>query len=94
MKVLMAFLVLIGITSAHSQKTYNKHLTKSEKKFVNCVLRYEKEQVISVVKRKDKRIVLEFPSTIYVLNPYGYIDDVWILGDGDWVRLGTEQDAY
>lgn len=92
MKVLLAFLVFLGMTSATAQKTYSKRLTKDEKKFVNCVLKYEKETVISVVKRKDSHIVLEFPSTIYVLNPSGYVDDVWILEDGDWTHLGKESE--
>jgi hypothetical protein len=94
MKVIMLLLVLLGVTSAKAQKTYTKRLTKDEKKFVNCVLKYEKEKVINVTKRKDSHIVLEFPSTIYVLNPSGYVDEVWILGDGDWISLGTEKDAY
>ena len=88
----MFIMVLMGVTSADAQKTYSKRLTKEEKKFVNCVLKYEKEKVISVVKRKDSHIVLEFPSTMYVLNPSGYVDDVWILEDGDWTHLGKESD--
>jgi hypothetical protein len=92
MKIVMFIMVLLGVTSADAQKTYSKRLTKDEKKFVNCVLKYEKEKVISVVKRKDSHIVLEFPSTMYVLNPSGYVDDVWILEDGDWTHLGKESD--
>jgi hypothetical protein len=92
MKIVMFIMVLMGVTSADAQKTYSKRLTKEEKKFVNCVLKYEKEKVISVVKRKDSHIVLEFPSTMYVLNPSGYVDDVWILEDGDWTHLGKESD--
>jgi hypothetical protein len=92
MKIVMFIMVLMGVTSADAQKTYSKRLTKDEKKFVNCVLKYEKEKVISVIKRKDSHIVLEFPSTMYVLNPSGYVDDVWILEDGDWTHLGKESD--
>lgn len=92
MKLILTFLVLLGVTSASSQKTYTKRLTKDEKKFVNCVLNYEKETVCEIVKRLDNHIVLEFPSTIYLLNPQGYIEDVWILGDEDWVKLGKESE--
>ncbi len=92
MKIVMFILVLLGVTSADAQKTYSKHLTKSEKKFVNCVLNYEKETVCEIVKRLDNHIVLEFPSTIYVLNPQGYIEDVWILGNEDWIRLAKESE--
>jgi len=92
MKIIMIILVLLGVTSADAQKTYSKHLTRSEKKFVNCVLNYEKETICEITKRLDNHIVLEFPSTIYVLNPQGYIEDVWILGDADWIKLGKESE--
>lgn len=94
MKVIMLLLVLVGVTSASAQKTCFNHLTKSEKKFVNCVIKLQKEKLTNVTKRKDSYIVLEFPTTIYVLNPSGFVDEVWILGDGDWISLGTEKDAY
>jgi hypothetical protein len=104
MKFLMTLVVLLGVTRAYSQKTspnnrpqkvypkYNESFTESEKKFVNCVINYEKEIVCEVTKRSDNHIVVEFPSTIYVLNPYGYVEDVWILEDADWIKLGKESD--
>lgn len=94
-KILTTVMVLISMTSAHSQKTYPKlpsNLTESEKKFVNSVIRYEKEEICDVTKREDSHIVLEFPSTMYVLNPYGYVEDVWILEDEDWIKLGKESE--
>lgn len=90
MKFIMMMLVLLGVTKANSQKD----LTREEKRFVKNVIKLTDEKLGSIVKRADSYIVLEFPTTIYVLRPDGYIGEVWILGDGDWISLGTEQDAY
>ena len=90
MKIVMMLLVLLGVSKANSQKD----LTQDEKRFVKNVIKLTNEKLGSIVKRADSYIVLEFPTTIYVLRPDGYIGEVWILGDSDWISLGTEQDAY
>jgi hypothetical protein len=54
----------------------------------------QKEPVVEITKRKDKHIVIEFTNTMYVLKPDGFVGESWILGDGDWIRLGTEEEAY
>lgn len=90
MKIVMMLLVLLGVSKANSQKD----LTRDEKRFVKNVIKLTNEKLGSIVKRADSYIVLEFPTTIYVLRPDGYINEVWILGDSDWISLGTEQDAY
>jgi hypothetical protein len=90
MKILIMLLVLLGVSKANSQKD----LTRNEKRFVNNVIKLTKEKLSNVIKRPDSYIVLEFPTTIYVLRPDGYIGEVWILGDEDWISLGTEQNAY
>lgn len=69
-------------------------LSRSEKKFVRNVIDVQKEQVIEITKRSDKHIVIEFETTMVVLKPDGYVGQVWILGDGDWISLGSEEDAY
>ncbi len=69
-------------------------LSKSEKRFVRNVIDVQKEQVIEITKRNDNHIVIEFETTMVVLKPDGYVGEVWILGDGDWISLGTEEGAY
>jgi hypothetical protein len=69
-------------------------LSKEEKKFVRNVISMQKEPVVEITKRKDKHIVIEFTNTMYVLKPDGFVGESWILGDGDWIRLGTEEEAY
>ena len=69
-------------------------LSKSEKRFVRNVIDVQKEKVIEITKRSDNHIVIEFETTMVVLKPDGYVGEMWILGDGDWISLGTEESAY
>jgi hypothetical protein len=69
-------------------------LSKKEMQFVNNIIELQKEKVIEITKRSDKHIVIEFTSTMVVLKPDGYIKETWILGDGDWISLRTEENAY
>ena len=66
-----------------------KNLTKSEKKFVTNVIEITNDVVVEIVKRNDDIIVIEFWNTMYTLKD-GYIDEMWILEDEDWVALGRE----
>lgn len=66
-----------------------KNLTKSEKKFVTNVIEITNDVVVEIVKRNDDIIVIEFWNTMYTLKD-GYIDEMWILEDEDWVSLGRE----
>jgi hypothetical protein len=94
MKLILMLMVLLGVSCAQSQKTCSKRFTKKDKLFIRAVLRHEKETMISAVKRKDSYILLEFASTKYLLSPTGYVDEVWLLENDNWVSLGTEKDAY
>ena len=90
MKLVFMIMVLLSVSSAQSQKTY----TKIEELFIKAVTGYEKETVICIEKQKDSYILLEFPSTKYLLSPNGYVDEVWTCEDGNWLSLGSEKDAY
>jgi hypothetical protein len=90
MKLVFIIMVLLSVSSAQSQKTY----TKNEKLFIRAVTGNEKETVIHIEKQKDSYILLEFPSTKYLLSPNGYVDEVWTCEDGNWLSLGSEKDAY
>ena len=67
-----------------------KNLSKSERKFVNNVIELTNDVLVEVVKRNDGIIVVEFYNTMYTLTDNGYIDEMWILDDEDWVSLGRE----
>lgn len=74
----------------YSQKL-PKNLTRSEKKFVKNVIELTNDVLVNVTKRNDGVIVIEFYHTMYTLTENGYIDEMWILEDEDWLSLGKEK---
>ena len=90
MKKLFMIMALVFAGTSYSQVELPKNLTKSEKKFVKNVIELTNDVLVEVVKRKDGVIVVEFYNTMYTLNEFGYIDQMWILEDADWVSLGRE----
>lgn len=83
-------IIAIFIAGAGISQKLPKNLTKDEKKFVNNVISLTNDVLVEVVKRNDGIIVVEFYNTMYTLNEFGYIDQMWILEDADWVSLGRE----
>ncbi len=86
MKVIMLFLVMLGIAKPNSPEK----LSKEERRFVKTVVKNTNEKLNTIIKREDSHIVLEFDSTICVLRPNGFIDEVWILDNEEWISLGNE----
>ena len=93
MKIMILALSILSFLTADAQPTM-KGLTRSERSFVNNVIKIHKEKPVEITKRADNHIVVEFPTTMVVLKPDGFVGEVWILGDGDWLSLGREEDAY
>jgi len=89
MKKLFMIVALMIAGVGYSQVELPKNLTKSERKFVTNVIEITNDVVVEVVKRNDNVIVIEFWNTMYTLKD-GYIDEMWILDDEDWVSLGRE----
>ena len=90
MRKLFMIVALMIAGVSYSQVELPKNLTKSERKFVNNVISLTNDVLVEVVKRNDGVIVVEFYNTMYTLNDLGYIDQMWILDDEDWVSLGRE----
>jgi hypothetical protein len=88
MKKLIMTVALMIAGVGYSQNL-PKNLSKSEKRFVNNVIEITNDVIVDVTKRNDGVIVLEFWNTMYTLKD-GYIDEVWILEDEDWLSLGKE----
>ena len=85
MKLLFMIVSMIGINYT------DPDLTRTDRKFAHTVIKmHGKKDLIEVTKREDKHIVIEYPETIYVLNPQGYIQKLYILEDGEWINLGPE----
>ena len=89
-KVLLLILSMLTINTLTAQVK----LTAEELRFVSNVIRYEKEELQKVEMTKDSHIVLFFPTTKYVLNPKGFVHEVFIKEDNSWVSLGTETDGH
>jgi hypothetical protein len=66
-----------------------KTLPRQEQKFVNNVLKMHKWEELSNITLTEKGILMEFPTTAYVLRD-GYIHQTWILEKGSWINLGPE----
>ena len=81
---------LLFIAGTVGAQDLPKNLTKSERKFVRNVISLTNDVLVEVVKRNDGIIVVEFYNTMYTLNEFGYIDQMYILEDEDWVSLGRE----
>lgn len=87
-------IVALMIAGAGTSQKLPKNLTKSERRFVKNVIELTNDVLVDVTKRKDGVIVVEFWNTMYTLTENGYIDEMWILEDEDWISLGTETSAY
>ncbi len=83
-------IVALMIAGAGYSQNLPKNLTRSEKKFVKNVIELTNDVLVNVTKRNDGIIVVEFWNTMYTLNDLGYIDEMWILEDEDWIALGRE----
>lgn len=85
MKLLFMIVSMIGLNHTSAD------LTRADRKFAHTVVKmHGKKDLIEITKREDKHIVIEYPETIYVLNPQGYIQKMYILEDGEWINLGPE----
>ena len=85
----LIIVIAIFIAGSGISQDLPKTLTKSERKFVNNVISLTNDVVVDVIKRNDNVIVIEFWNTMYTLKD-GYIDEMWILSNEDWISLGRE----
>ncbi len=94
MKSMILVASLIGFVSSDIYSQSMTGLSKSERRFVKNVIKVQNEKPVEITKRTDNHIVIEFQSTMVVLKPDGYIGETWIRTDGDWLSLGTAEEAY
>jgi hypothetical protein len=90
MKKLFMIVALMIAGAGYSQKL-PKNLTRSEKKYVKSVIELTNDVLVNVTKRNDGIIVVEFWNTMYTPTEFGYIDEVWVLEDEDWMALGNQE---
>lgn len=94
MKIMIFIFALIGqfIPNAHTQEM--KKFTRSERTFIKNVVQIQNDKPLEVVKRTDLHIVIEFVDTRVILKPNGYVGEMWIKIENEWMSIGTEKDAY
>lgn len=90
--ILVVSLLGFVVSDVHSQSM--RGLSRAERRFVKNVIRIQNEEPVEITKRKDNYIVVEFDSTMVVLKPDGFVGETWIRTDGDWLSLGTAEEAY
>lgn len=90
--MILALSLLNFISSDDLQR--NKQFTRTEKNFIRNVVRAQKEKVISIVKRENNYIEIEFKSTLVILKPDGFIGEVFIKEGERWLSLGPAEEAY
>jgi len=83
------FFMIWTFMSSPSNDFKIKTLPRQEQKFVNNVLKMHKWEELSNITLTEKGILMEFPTTAYVLRD-GYIHQTWILEKGSWINLGPE----
>ena len=84
-------IVAVMIAGAGYSQKLPKNLTRSEKRYVKNVIELTNDVLVDVTKRNDGIIVVEFWNTMYTLTEFGYIDEVWVLEDEDWMALGNQE---
>lgn len=94
MKIMILIFSMLAFVSTDVKSQKLKGLTRAERSFVRNVVRIQKQTPLEITKRNDDYIMIEFDSTRVVLKPDGYVGEMWILSEGDWISLGTEEDAY
>lgn len=94
MKVMIFIFAAMGLFTPNEHTQKMKGFTRSEKAFVKNVINIQGELPTDITKRDDSHIVVEFETTKLVLKPDGYVGEMWIKTDGNWLSIGTEENAY
>jgi hypothetical protein len=94
MKVMIFIFAAMGLFTPNEHAQKMKGFTRSERSFVKNVINIQGELPTNIIKRDDSHIVVEFEDTRVVLKPDGYVGEMWIKTDGNWLSIGTEEEAY
>jgi hypothetical protein len=90
----MIFMFSLFVSLSGSSQRLPDFLSRSEKQFVRNVLAYQKEKLIEITRAEDNCLFLQFETTMVELKPDGFVGEIWILENEDWVSIGTEEAAY
>jgi len=91
-KIFLIISSLISFMSFAGVEDKLKCLTKEERKLVKNVEGIQREHIVSITKTDNSYIMVVLPTAKYLLSPYGFVANLWILADDDktWEELGPE----
>ena len=81
-------LVLSGVFSG--QLPTKEKLSYQEKRFVKNVIKLHGDNALDITRNEENMLEVTFEDTIYVLNSKGFIHEVYIVIENEWVNLGPE----
>lgn len=90
MSYIFIFMFSTFVTMFGSSNNLPKSLSKSERKFVQNVVRIHGSKPLEVIKLKNGNISINYSDQRIVLGTDGFIHDLEILEDGVWIDLGPE----
>lgn len=90
MSYIFIFMFSTFVTILGSSNNLPKSLSKSERKFVQNVVRIHGSKPLEVIKLKNGNILVNYSDQRIVLGTDGFIHDLGILEDGVWIDLGPE----
>lgn len=90
MSYIFIFMFSTFVTILGSSNNLPKSLSKSERKFVQNVVRIHGSKPLEVIKLKNGNILVNYSDQRIVLGTDGFIHDLEILEDGVWIDLGPE----
>lgn len=91
MKLIIILLAALGMDSGMPKHiTTTDSFSFSEMRFIKNVIRIKGEEKPEVFRLPHGRIAVNYPDQRIVLGPDGYIHDLEILEDGEWIDMGPE----
>jgi hypothetical protein len=87
----MKIFIILALSGMFSGQLPTKEkLSYQEKRFVKNVIKLHGENALDITKNKDNMLEITFEDAIYVLNSKGFIHEICIVIENEWVTLESE----
>lgn len=89
----MKLLIILGLTGIFFNHLPTKEkLSCQEIKFVKNIIKLHGDNALDITRNKDNMLEITFEKTIYILNTKGFIHEIYINVENEWINLGQETD--
>jgi hypothetical protein len=87
----MKIFIIIALTGLFSNPlpTIEK-LSYQEKRFVKNVIKLHGDNALDITRNEKNMLEVTFEDTIYILNTKGFIHEIHIVIENEWVILDSE----